>query len=232
MGGVASALIAFGASTMAQAQENDFLGGDFSATLTLTTDYIFRGVSLSDQDPAIQGSFDWAHNSGFYIGVWASNTDIPGGSVEIDYYAGFAGGIDAFSYDLMFIYYTYPGADSPPGEGFAYWELIGTLGYDFEALAVSASVGFTPDNFGGTDDATWVAGGLEVPLTVSDQVTLLFSGNVGYQMVTGPDDYVHWDAGVTISLPWFDADVRYYDTDIKDDPLSNARVVGTISRTF
>ena len=46
-----------------------------SANVTLTSDYVFRGVSQTDEDPAIQGGFDLSHDSGFYIGAWASNVD-------------------------------------------------------------------------------------------------------------------------------------------------------------
>ena len=43
---------------------------EFSATTTLASDYVFRGISNTDGDPTIQGSFDFEHESGFYAGVW------------------------------------------------------------------------------------------------------------------------------------------------------------------
>jgi uncharacterized protein (TIGR02001 family) len=42
-----------------------------SANVALTSDYVFRGVSQTDEDPAIQGGFDVSHDSGLYIGTWA-----------------------------------------------------------------------------------------------------------------------------------------------------------------
>lgn len=79
---------------------------EFSATTTLASDYVFRGISNTDGDPAIQGSMDYEHESGFYAGVWASNVKfrenagedavdtVDEASIEIDYYAGFASEFD------------------------------------------------------------------------------------------------------------------------------------------
>jgi hypothetical protein len=45
------------------------------ANVALTTDYVWRGISQTQKAPAIQGGFDLAHDSGLYIGVWASNVN-------------------------------------------------------------------------------------------------------------------------------------------------------------
>ncbi len=58
-----------------------------SGTVTAVSDYSFRAISLTSLDPALQGSIDWAHDSGFYAGAWASNIDYgPGvdGDIELD----------------------------------------------------------------------------------------------------------------------------------------------------
>jgi uncharacterized protein (TIGR02001 family) len=87
-----------------------------SANVSLTSDYVFRGISQTGGDPAIQGGFDYAHSSGFYAGTWASNVgwieDFQGygrGNMEIDFYAGFGGSMGDFTYDVGGIYYYYPG---------------------------------------------------------------------------------------------------------------------------
>ena len=49
-------------------------GPEFSANVGLTTDYIFRGYSQTDEGPAIQGGMDVTWNI-FYAGVWGSNLD-------------------------------------------------------------------------------------------------------------------------------------------------------------
>jgi uncharacterized protein (TIGR02001 family) len=90
--------------------------------------YIFRGLTQTDRDPAIQGGFDYAHSSGLYAGTWASNIswlkDSPiapvyrnGGSLEWDFYAGWKPTFGDFTFDLGTLYYWYPGdaALTPPG---------------------------------------------------------------------------------------------------------------------
>ena len=47
----------------------------FSANVGLYTDYIFRGYTQTQNEPAIQGGFDVEHSSGLYAGTWASNVD-------------------------------------------------------------------------------------------------------------------------------------------------------------
>src|SRR5690349_24575363 len=64
-----------------------------SSTWTLTNDYDFRGNSQSAKDPAVQGSVDYASDSGWYVGAWGSNVDFGPADVdlEVDVYTGFAG---------------------------------------------------------------------------------------------------------------------------------------------
>ena len=95
-----------------------------TANIGLTTNYVFRGISQSQNGPAIQGGVDYAHPSGFYVGTWASNvswvstvnTTLPGSpafknnnSMELDLYGGFRQSVGDFGYDVGAIEYYYPG---------------------------------------------------------------------------------------------------------------------------
>ena len=75
-----------------------------TANVTVTNDYRYRGMTQSNFKPAIQGGFDYAHESGFYIGNWNSSISwisdcYPASSstgnqsvsapIEMDFYAGF-----------------------------------------------------------------------------------------------------------------------------------------------
>lgn len=91
-----------------------------SGTVTATSDYDFRGISQSATDVALQGSFDWAHDSGFFLGAWASNVDFSspgadfGEEVEVDLYTGFSQSFESgASWNAGFVYYLYPGAEYP-----------------------------------------------------------------------------------------------------------------------
>ena len=85
--------------------------GSVSANLGLTSDFIFRGQSLTDHNPAVQGGLDWNHPLGFYLGAWGSNVKLPDSAakVEADLYGGWA---FAFSSDIALstgvIDYTHP----------------------------------------------------------------------------------------------------------------------------
>lgn len=96
------------ASTFAaQAQESPI-----SANVALATDYIYRGISQTSGGPAIQGGFDYEHESGFYLGTWASSITFDD-SIEIDYYGGLTGALtDSLDFDIGFLYYDYPGHSS------------------------------------------------------------------------------------------------------------------------
>ena len=66
---------------------------ELSANIGVTSNYLWRGVTQTDDGAAIQGGIDWSHDSGFYLGTWASNIDWGVGSsgVEVDFYGGYAG---------------------------------------------------------------------------------------------------------------------------------------------
>lgn len=123
----------------------------FSANVGLTTDYIFRGISQTSGNPAVQGGIDFAHESGFYAGVWGSNvswiTDFGAtgsASLELDTYLGFSNSIaEDFTYDVGFIRYNYPGSYTPvAGTVKADTdEIYGSIGYKWITLKYSYGTG-------------------------------------------------------------------------------------------
>ena len=90
------------------------LNDDFSLLLdvTLASDYRTRGISQTQNDPALQAGATLAHSSGLYLGAWTSNVDFGGGlktRQEVDYYAGwFWEATDAINLDLGYLKYSYP----------------------------------------------------------------------------------------------------------------------------
>jgi uncharacterized protein (TIGR02001 family) len=103
------ALVAFGmviASAQAHAQ--------FSSTITAVSDYEFRGVSLTGEDPALQASLDYSFANGLSIGTWGSNLDYGDdydGNFELDFYASFGRELsDTVSWSAGLTAYTYPGS--------------------------------------------------------------------------------------------------------------------------
>lgn len=89
----------------------------FTANAGLFTDYRFRGVSQTNKQPAFQGGFDFSHKAGFYAGNWNSNVDsglYNGANLEMDFYGGYKGSVNEFSYDVGALYYYYPGSGKSP----------------------------------------------------------------------------------------------------------------------
>lgn len=89
----------------------------FPGSVTVVSDYIFRGQTQTWGEMAAQVSLEANHASGFYVGFFGSNVSdqwLPGATLETDLYAGFRGNLGAdeqIAYDVGVVYYMYPGAD-------------------------------------------------------------------------------------------------------------------------
>ena len=82
------------------------------ATITGISDYDFRGVSQSGDDPALQVDANVSGETGWYVGLWGSNVDFDNccdEDFELDWYAGFTAG-ETVEWDFGVVYYSYPGA--------------------------------------------------------------------------------------------------------------------------
>jgi uncharacterized protein (TIGR02001 family) len=92
-----------------------------SGNLGLTSDYRFRGVSQTQNAPAVQGGIDYAHSSGFYVGNWNSSVSSDmytnGSGVESDLYAGYKGKFLGFDIDVGSYNYFYPRATTSANTG-------------------------------------------------------------------------------------------------------------------
>src|SRR5690606_38399513 len=78
---------------------------ELSANIGATSNYVWRGVTQTDDSAAIQGGIDYSHESGFYLGTWASNVEFS--DHELDLYGGYAGEAAGIGYDVGVIFYTY-----------------------------------------------------------------------------------------------------------------------------
>jgi uncharacterized protein (TIGR02001 family) len=194
--------------------------GEVSANIQLTTNYVFRGVSLSNNNPAVQGGFDW-NNTDFYAGIWASSLGAPKGApaapLELDLYAGWTPVTGPLTWDLGVIFYNYPDADNSTNSDF--YELRGSGVFKFnEHWSAGASIYYAPSNYGATGRARyWEFNG---EYAFNDM--LHFSGAFGNQQVDHPggpgtarDDYDTWNIGAILAWRGFQFDLRYNDTNIK-----------------
>ncbi len=115
-----------------------------SGSVGLTTDYRLRGVSQTDKEGAIQGGITIAHESGLYVGTWASNLSgwgtFGGSNMELDLIAGYKMPVGGGALDVGLTWYMYPGGASKTDFGEPYVKLSGTAG----PVSLTAGVAYAP----------------------------------------------------------------------------------------
>jgi uncharacterized protein (TIGR02001 family) len=197
---------------------------EIAGNVALTTDYRFRGISQTNRNAAIQGGLDWAHDSGIYVGAWGSNVDF-GGSLELDYYAGYAGNInDSLAFDVGAIYYDYPGS----GTNIEFWEFYGGLSGDLGPVSLSGKVSYSNDYFDSTGTAWYTDLGASYTLPAD----FALNGHYGYQTIddgdkffaTNTDNYSDWSIGVSKSMWDLDFDLSYVDTDLSKGDCFSSKI--------
>lgn len=235
---VASAVAAALGSGIAQAQTPPASPHTISANVGLYSQYIFRGLTQTDGDPALQGGADYSHSSGFYAGFWASNIEwtknnnfgapgsyIDGGDVEIDFYGGYKWGFAPdWTLDLGTLYYYYPG-DVVPGFAKAdAWEIYAGLSWKWLSAKYFYAVNNKNFQFTNSDGSWYLDLSANVPLgdfwkpatgftVVAHWGKQEFKGNTG-AFSNDICSYEDWKIGLNYSLPYdITIGAFYTDTD-------------------
>jgi uncharacterized protein (TIGR02001 family) len=218
-----------------------------SSTWTATNDYDFRGTTQSAKDPALQASLDYAHDSGWYAGAWASNVDFGTSDpdLELDVYTGFTKTFDSkFGYDVGAVYYSY---HSNPDPGVDYVEVYAGVSYDWFKFKAFYSPTYGGDAakdlakiISGNDgvSAFYVQADAAVPLPANFSI-LAHAGYAwgDYWDHVAGDEQIDYSAGVGYTAGHFNLALKYVDTStdakVKDDVFNNeSRVIFTVSTTF
>lgn len=200
----ATALAGAVVATPALAQEAPTPTVTVTGSMTLASDYRFRGIGLSGGDPAIQGGLTLNTAPGVYVGTWASSLeDSPVyGEIEVDFFAGWAGNItDGLGADVGVTYYAYPSKDTGAGPSDV-WEVYGKLKPTIGPVGLTFGVYYSPDqdSLGGGDNLYLSAdAGLGIPGT-----PLTLSAHVGYTdgfLTYTPDgDAFDYSLGASITV--------------------------------
>lgn len=200
---------------------------DFAFNVAATTDYVFRGASQTNEDPALQAGVDLTYGS-FYAGAWASNVDFGDDTdAEIDVYGGFRTEANGFALDFGVVGYGY--VNEPSAADYGYVEFKAAASRAIGPLTAGVAVFYSPDFFGVDETATYLEG--NAAFTPMDKVTV--SAAVGKQWLDVTDDYTTWNIGAAYALTDnLAVDVRYHDTDVDNAPLYDGRVVGTLKVLF
>ncbi|NDY84312.1 hypothetical protein G3I67_13850 [Orrella sp. NBD-18] len=195
--------------------------GPLTANITLTNDYRYRGISQSNFLPAIQGGFDYAHSSGFYIGNWNSSINwisdaaslgakSASAPIEMDFYAGYKHDWSTgFIADIGVLQYYYPTSGST---GFIQnpntTELYLAQNFTFNAITGYLKFSYAVTPIFGTPNSS---GSNYTDLTVNYDTGvwgLSLNAHAGYQYVAGNlvdssasnnsiFSYADWKLGIT-----------------------------------
>lgn len=202
-----------------------------SATVTVVSDYLFNGVSQTQEDPALQASFDWAGDSGMYAGVWGSNVDFGEGTdIEADAYIGYYTSLtDSINLDIGIAQYTYHGGDM-------------SSDYNYAETYAKFNYGNTNLNFWHAWDYFGTGAGHSIiMLTHNIPINDAFSVDVGvdysmshdadkWEWEEGDDNYIHWRIGANYTINDWNLSASYEDTDL--ETYGDSTILFTVSRTF
>ncbi|MBS0489079.1 MAG: porin [Proteobacteria bacterium] len=203
---------------------------DLSFNVGAATDYVWRGVSQTDESPQIYGGVD-ATVGMVYAGTWLSNVDFGTGNdtdFELDLYAGIRPQLGPVALDLGIQYYGYINAPTGSDQDFVEFKLAGSV--PVGPATVGAAVFWSDNFYGGTGNATYVELNGSSPIGEKFSV----SGAVGHQDVDYDGDYTTWNLGVGYALTDFlGVDLRYHDTNEHDfGDLYESRVVLGLKAAF
>lgn len=202
----AVASVAMGGAAFAQDDASPF---DFSFNIGANTDYVFRGVSQTDENYSIFAGVDTTLWGIGYAGAWVSNVDFGNGTDgEFDLYAGVKPVVGPVTLDVGVVYYGYMNQPNGSNEDYVEYKLAGSGAVG--PATIGAAFYYSDDFFGGTGEATYYEVNGSFP--VAEKVTI--SGAVGHQKVVGPFDYTTWNLGAGFALnDTVGFDLRYHDTD-------------------
>lgn len=198
-------------STQASAVEG------LSANVGATSNYLWRGLEQTDGDAAISGGIDYADDSGFYVGAWASNASWGDMKTELDLYLGFDGDINEdVSYDVGYIYYAYPDSIANENDFSEIYANLSTGGFTFGvAVLANTEAGGDDGKFGDSvyaniDYAFALPGDAEVTLHVGDFSGDFATESTNYSVSVSKDSFT-----LGVSKVSFDDNVSAGQDDLK-----------------
>lgn len=229
---IAVAVMGAFAGSMAHAEEAT-PEHSFTGNLSVVSDYRFRGISQTFKQPAVQGGFDYAHSSGFYVGNWnsnVSNVSFTDGSIEMDLYGGYKFNITPdVAADVGVLYYYYPGAQVIGGKKYNTTEVYGSVSYKW----LTAKYSHTVSDYFSIQD-TKGSGYLELNANfeVADKTTLGL--HVGHQKVrhNGNLDYTDYKVSLARDFGFATIGLAVVSTNASDSLYTYPNAAGTKSKNL
>lgn len=219
------ALICLGVASQAVMAESD-IASQFKTfgNITLANDYRFRGISQTDNEMSVQGGLTLAHQSGFYVNLWASNVDLfEGNSIEMDYFLGYQWQINEKStLDFQYIDVNYPGAEGIKPD-FTEYALLYQKNSTFkDGDLFSLGANYSPDFALQTGDEIYLNIAASYP--IYNNINII--STLGYTKIKGEDEflmlfgepnkdhYLDYKVGLTTEISGIKAELSWIDTSI------------------
>lgn len=217
---LATSLILLGLATTAGKAAAAELSGD----ITFTSDYAFRGISQTEEAPALQGGLTLSAESGFYLSVWGSNVDfLAEGTLELDVMLGWSGDIsDDWSADVGIMRYGYPNAEI---DGSNFWELYGSLSYK----DLTFGLAYSDDYYANSGNFIYLYASYSYAITDSISLDLQLGQN---EYDDSSASYMDWSVGLSTEVMGAGVSLAYVDTDIDGSYLADSRVILSVSKSF
>ena len=210
------------------------VASEFSGAATLTSEYIYRGLDMSDSDPAFQLGLDYEHDTGLFMGIWASTIDLRSAmdsrDTELDYYVGFHYEAKSpITATVTVLRYSYPGQ-------------TGINSYDYNEVLLGATwlqhysieLGYTSNLYGLKRIGRHWELRSEWPVANAWVIGAAVGGNDLSDI--GVSRYLHWDVGASARFSRLTFDLRWYDNEKPDgiaaQSSANSQVVLSISAAF
>lgn len=210
------------------------VASEFSGAATLTSEYIYRGLKMSDGDPAFQLGVDYEHDTGLFVGIWASTIDlrspISRRDAELDYYAGFHYKAESpITATVTILRYSFPGQS-------------GMHSYDYNEVLLGATwlehysieLGYTSNIYGLSRIGRHWELRSEWPVANVWVIGVALGGNDLSDV--GVSRYLHWNVGASARFSRLTFDLRWYDNQRPDgfaaQSSADSQVVLSISAAF
>jgi len=228
-------------------------GLNLNPIATVTSDYIFRGISQTRSRPAAQLNVELIHpGSGVYIGSFVSNAQYQSYDVttEIDFFGGIRFPLGGFNLDIEGIWYHYAGLTRRGGQPrLDYVEAILRASRSFGPVTLLGTLGASPNYFASSGTGLYFEGGLDWQTGLWD---LTLSGRLAHQMIErlanfGASNYSWWGVNLTRDFPisgvgTIAATLSYVQTSIARDhcvliggrgqDICGARALGSLAFRF
>jgi uncharacterized protein (TIGR02001 family) len=201
-----------------------------SGNVALVSDYRARGITVSDNDPAIQGGFDVSEASGWSAGVWASSMEeANGATMELDIYAARTFKVGESEIALGVTAYTYPG-----GDHLNYGEVLANVTQAIGPVDATVAVAYAwgQDTLGDADNF-YVSLNGTTPVGRLGAVPVSLGGSLGYEdgALAVDDTKLDWSLSVTADIEAITIGLSYVDNDLENNGGDPAAVI-SIARSF